>query len=82
MDGADQSFVDYEFSTGSTSDYDEAATPAKVGRRVVEDVFDEDLPPESAGPMNDIVHWATGLGYRAYTGSCSTRPTSRRFATA
>lgn len=68
MDGSDQSFVDYEFSTGSTSDYDEAATPAEVGRRVAEGVFDGDVPPESAGPMNDIVHWATGLGYGAVHG--------------
>lgn len=68
LDGSDQSFVDYEFSTGSTSDYDETATPAKVGRRVAEDLLDEDLPPEYAGPMNDIVHWATGLGYGAVHG--------------
>lgn len=69
-DGGDQPFLDWELST-STDSYDEAAAPAKVGRRVAEDVLDADLPERTAGTMNDVVHWATGLGYGAAHGLVS-----------
>ncbi|MBW3665349.1 MAG: hypothetical protein KY469_19825 [Actinobacteria bacterium] len=74
-DGGDESFLEWEFST-STDSFDEASAPAKAGRRIAEGVFDEDLPEETAGPMNNVMHWATGLGYGAGHGLLfgSTRP--------
>jgi hypothetical protein len=39
-----------------------------MGKRVVEGVFDADLEPDTAGAMNDIVHWATGSMWGAIHG--------------
>lgn len=60
-DGAGQSFPQWE-QPESASDYDEAGAPAEVGRRVVEDVLEVDLPERTAGAMTETVHWTTGLG--------------------
>ena len=62
--GGTDSFVDWEFSAGTKS-YEDAGAPAQVGKRVVEGLFHTELPPESAGHMNNAVHWATGLGWGA-----------------
>lgn len=60
--GGEQSFAEWEFSSG-TEDYEHAAAPAKFGRRLVEGVFDTKLDSSTAGPMNNIFHWATGLAW-------------------
>ena len=65
--GGTHGFVDWEFSAGTKS-YEDAASPAQVGKRVVEGVFDTELPPESAALMSNAVHWATGIGWGALYG--------------
>jgi hypothetical protein len=66
--GNDQSFVEYDISTGSVDDFDDASAPGKLGKRVVEGVFHDDVPSEMAGPMSDLMHWSTGIGYGALHG--------------
>lgn len=65
--GGTDGFIDWEFSAGAKS-YEDAAAPAQMGRRVVEGVFDTELPPESAALMNNALHWATGIGWGALYG--------------
>ncbi len=81
--GGTDGFLDWEFSAGTKS-YEDAGAPAQVGKRVVEGLFDTELPPESAAHMNNAVHWATGLGWGALysLGVGSTRSAHPAFGTA
>ncbi len=60
--GSEASFGEYEFSTGSTPSFEEAAAPAQVGRKAA-DAVGVELPEAAAGPTNDVVHWMTGVGW-------------------
>jgi hypothetical protein len=57
--GGKDNFYDWEFSTGVTN-YEQAAAPAQVGRRLVEGYLQTELPDSTARVMNNAVHWATG----------------------
>jgi hypothetical protein len=59
--GGDSGFVDWEFSVGLNG-WDDAPTPAQFGRRLIQGVLQRELPPEWARLVNNIVHWATGMG--------------------
>lgn len=59
-DGGEDSLYDWEFSSGTDS-YENAASPAQVGKRVVEGYLQKELPPSSARSMNNVLHWATGI---------------------
>jgi hypothetical protein len=76
--GGDSGFGDWEFSVGLRN-WDEATAPAQVGRRLIEGFFQRELPAEWARAVNNIVHWATGVGWGAafglVNGSFSTRRT-------
>lgn len=65
--GGSDPFVDWEFSA-STRSFEDAAAPAQVGRRIVEGLFGRELPPQSAGFVNNVVHWLTGLGWGSLHG--------------
>jgi len=58
--GGEAGFSQWEFST-SVESYEEAAAPAKVGKRLIEGLFQTELPPETAGLVNNTVHWLTGM---------------------
>ena len=58
--GGEPGFYQWEFST-SLESYEEAAAPAKVGKRLVEGLFKVKLPPKTAGLVNNTVHWLTGM---------------------
>lgn len=60
-DGGAASFADWELS--GVDDYEIAPAPAQVGKRVIEGLFETELDATTAGPMNNIVHWATGAGW-------------------
>lgn len=60
--GGTDRFVDWEFSAG-TEDYEHAAAPAQVGKRIFEGVTGSTLAPSTAATMNNVVHWATGAGW-------------------
>ncbi|MGH3815858.1 MAG: hypothetical protein ACRDUV_25975 [Pseudonocardiaceae bacterium] len=68
--GGDSGFVDWEFSAGFNSG-DEAPAPAQFGRRLIQGVLHRDLPSERAPLVNNIVHWATGVGWGAAFGLVS-----------
>nr|WP_296065093.1 hypothetical protein [uncultured Actinoplanes sp.] len=62
--GGTDSFYDWEFSS-SVKTWDEAAAPAQVGRRVWEGLFQTKLPDDKAALVNNIMHWAYGVGSAA-----------------
>lgn len=73
----DSGFVDWELSAGLSS-WDEAPAPAQFGRRLVQGVLQRELPPERARLVNNIVHWATGVGWGAAFGLVSGSFPTRR----
>ncbi|WP_431218794.1 hypothetical protein [Leifsonia xyli] len=62
----DEQFPDWEFSADVTG-WDNAPAPAQVGRRIVDGLFEKQLPDAQAASINNIAHWAYGLsGATAY----------------
>jgi hypothetical protein len=61
-DGGQDGLLDWEFSAGTES-YEDAGVPAQVGKRVVEGALQTELEPGTARTMNNVVHWATGIGW-------------------
>lgn len=73
----DQEFIDWEFST-DLDGWDNAPAPAKFGKRVFESALQHELPAERAGLVNNVTHWATGVGWGAVFGAVSGSLTARR----
>jgi hypothetical protein len=65
--GGTERFLDWEFSAG-LEDWENAPAPAQVGRRIAEGVLQIQLAPERARLVNNIMHWAYGLGWGAVYG--------------
>ena len=66
-DGGTQGPLEWEFSAG-VEDWEGAAAPAQVGRRVVEGLFQVELAPRWARLTNNVMHWAYGLLWGAQYG--------------
>ncbi|MBA3381417.1 MAG: hypothetical protein H0T97_06060 [Actinobacteria bacterium] len=49
-------------------DWSETPDPAQVGHRIVEGVFEQDVPLEKAGAMQNTVHWLYGTSWGALYG--------------
>ena len=56
----EERFEPWEFSSGLES-WEHAPAPAQVGKRLVEGLFERELPPERARLVNNITHWAFGI---------------------
>lgn len=65
--GGDGEFAAWESSAGLDS-WNDAPAPARFGKRLIETVFDTELPPTRARLVNNVVHWATGVGWGAVFG--------------
>lgn len=67
-------FTAYQELTGGDGDgkqpkdWSDTPEPAQVGRRVVEGVFERDVPLEKAGLVTNIVHWIYGTSWGAVYG--------------
>ncbi|HEY6396003.1 MAG TPA: DUF1440 domain-containing protein [Solirubrobacteraceae bacterium] len=59
-DGGESSVEDWELSAGLTS-WDQAPAPAQVGKRLVEGLFNIELPAKSVPVVNNVTHWAFGI---------------------
>lgn len=62
--GGTDGFLDWELSA-ATKSYEQAGAPAQVGKRIVEGYLQRELPPASAGMMNNAVHLLTGVAWGA-----------------
>lgn len=76
--GGDSGVVDWETSAGLDS-WDDAPAPAQFGRRAVEGTLHRELPPRRARLTNNVVHWATGVGWGTAFGLISGSITDRRW---
>ncbi len=65
--GGGGDFADWEFSTGLSS-WDDAPAPGQIGKRVLETVFQREIPPERAALVSDVMHWFYGLFWGAQYG--------------
>lgn len=62
--GGEDGLVDWELSTGLEG-WEGAPAPAQVGRRVVEGLFQRELPPSAAAFTNNVTHWGYGMAWGA-----------------
>jgi hypothetical protein len=76
-EGGAQGLVEWEFSAG-LEDWDGAAAPAQVGRRVVEGLFQVELAPRWARLTNNVMHWGYGLAWGVQYGLVAGSSRSRR----
>jgi hypothetical protein len=78
LKGGDERFLDWELSAGLDS-WEKAPAPAQLGRRVVEGVFQREVPPQRAALVNNVMHWGYGTlwgaQYGIAAGSLRGRPT-------
>jgi hypothetical protein len=58
--GGDQSAAEWEFSEGLSS-WEDAPAPAKVGKRLVEGLFQIEIPASRVALVNNVTHWAFGM---------------------
>jgi hypothetical protein len=58
--GGDQGFASWETSAG-LAEWESAPAPAQVGKRLVEGLFQIELPAGRARLVNNVTHWAYGM---------------------
>ena len=58
--GGTTGFGAWESSAG-VNRWEDAPAPAQVGKRLVEGLFEIQLPPERARLMNNVTHWGFGI---------------------
>jgi hypothetical protein len=58
--GGESGFAPWELSSGLSS-WDDAPAPAQVGKRLVEGLFQRELPPERVRLVNNITNWGFGV---------------------
>ncbi len=60
-EGGTDSFIGWEFG-GPAATFSEAGAPAQVGKALAQR-FDIELPDSAARLTNNVVHWASGIGW-------------------
>jgi hypothetical protein len=60
--GGKERLLAWEFSAGLQG-WEQAPAPAQLGKRVVEGVFQRQLPPQRAALTNNLVHWGYGIAW-------------------
>jgi hypothetical protein len=60
--GGSDRLLAWEFSAG-LKDWEQAPAPPQIGKRVVEGVFQRQLPPERAALVNNLTHWGYGIAW-------------------
>jgi hypothetical protein len=53
---------------GDQDRWESAPVPAKVGKRVIEGIFQRPVPPERIGLLTNVVHWSYGTAWGAVFG--------------
>jgi hypothetical protein len=70
--GGTTRFADWEVSAGLKA-WEDAPAPAQVGKRLVEGLFEVELPPQRVPLVNNLTHWGFGIlsgaGYGLIAGS-------------
>jgi hypothetical protein len=58
--GGTSELKDWELSEGLSS-WDEAPAPAQVGKRLVEGLFEVEVPDSRVALVNNVTHWGYGM---------------------
>jgi hypothetical protein len=58
-----ESLLAWEFR--GVKNWDDAPAPAQVGKRLIEGLFQTELPDRAANTVNNAMHWAYGIGWGA-----------------
>jgi hypothetical protein len=66
--GGTQAPLEWEFSTG-VDKWEDVSAPGLVGKRLLEGVLRHDVPDRWARSTQNVVHWATGMGWGAPFGA-------------
>ena len=75
--GGTQAPLEWEFSAGTKS-WDEVSTPGQVGHLVLRRLVGADVPDRWARTTQNVVHWATGMGWGAQLGLAAAVTTRMR----
>src|SRR6266496_1004062 len=62
LGGGEEGLLAWEFSAG-LEDWEHAPAPAQIGKRIVEGVFQRQLPPQRAALTNNLIHWGYGIAW-------------------
>jgi hypothetical protein len=65
--GGESGFKEWEFSEDLSS-WEDAPAPAQVGKRLIEGLFQVELPATRARLVDNVIHWAYGTLYGALYG--------------
>lgn len=65
--GGEKGLAAWELTTDATSFGDDAPAPARVGKRIA-DLVGVDLEGSAVAPVNNVVHWMTGVGWGQVAG--------------
>jgi hypothetical protein len=65
--GGAQSPLDWEFSAG-VNGWEDVSAPGLVGKRVLKEILGREAPDAWARSTQNIMHWATGMGWSAQFG--------------
>lgn len=74
--GGEDGLVSYEFT--GVKGWEGAPAPAQVAKRVIEGLFQTELPDETANAANNVMHWAYGVGWAAVLGLVAGSASKRR----
>ena len=58
-----ESLLAWEFA--GVKNWDGAPAPAQVGKRLIEGLFQSELPDRAANTVSNVMHWAYGIGWGA-----------------
>lgn len=67
MAGGETGFLEWEF--GGIENWHDASTPGLVGKRLVEAWTGQQLDPQWAGRINNLMHWGFGIQWGALYGA-------------
>lgn len=64
--GGTSGALQWEFA--GVDSWDKVSAPGQLGKRLAEALLQRPLPPDAAGPTNNIVHWGYGVAWGAAYG--------------
>ena len=76
--GGAQAPLEWEFSAGTKS-WEKVSTPGQVGHLVLRRLLGADVPDRWARTTQNVVHWATGMGWGAQLGLAAAATTRMRW---
>jgi hypothetical protein len=77
--GGQQGPLEWEFSS-SVKTWDGVSAPGLVGRRLLEGFLGRDVPDQWARSTQNVMHWATGMGWSAQFGAVAGSAKHRSWA--